>query len=103
MSRSDSGEVRRQAEALAKANVELEPNIEEVFWFPAEDQIRLIETDPTTPPSDCIAPFYFRPDPSAGTGFTSGLAVIRPDDKDRLDPPKGWGTWKDAERIHIKS
>ena len=103
MSKSNLEELRRQAERLARANVEAEPSIEEVFWFPAEDEIRLVEVDRTTPPSDCISPFYFRADPGGGTGFTSGIAIIRPEEKEKLDPPEGWGKWKDAKKIRIKN
>jgi len=79
--------------------MEAEPGIEEVYWFPAEGEIRLIETDPTTATSDCVAPFYFRPDPESGTTVSSAIAIIRPEEVRTLSLPDDWGSWDDAKKI----
>lgn len=94
-----SPEVRAAAERLARANVDAEPNIQEVYWFPAEDAIHLIEIDPSTFANDEITPFYFGPDPQGGIPFPSGIALIRPEEKSRLSPPSDWGSWDQAIRL----
>ena len=99
MTETQSDEIRTEAERLAAENMEAEPNISDVYWFPHDEEIRLIEVDPTTVASDVIAPFYFRADPVVGTRHTSGVAIIRPEEVDQLQPPKGWGTWNEAKKI----
>jgi hypothetical protein len=94
-----SEKIEEQARKLAKANKKAESNIKEVYWFPAKKQIRLIEIDPTTISSSHITPFYFQPDPSVGIDFWCAISTIRPEEKQKLKPPKGWGSWKDAKKI----
>ena len=92
-------EVREYARKLAAANAEAEPTITDVYWFPSGDEIRLVELDSDAIPNDCIAPFYFPEDPEEGIPMPSGIALIRPEDKDRLSPPDHWGSWDDAEKV----
>jgi hypothetical protein len=94
-----SPEVRAAAEGLARANIEAEPGIQEVYWFPAGDAIHLIEIDRTAFANETITPFYFGPDPQGGIPFPSGIALIRPEEKDRLTPPPEWGSWDQAIRL----
>lgn len=98
----DKETIRKLAAEMAQENVEAEPSISEVYWFPDEDEIRLIEVDQETVPSDCVAPFYFRPAPEDGIPVPSGIALIRPDEVRVLELPEGWGSWDDAEKIDIK-
>ena len=93
--------IRHEAEHLAKANREADPDIVEVFWFPAEDEIRLVEvvrnTLPT--PSGELEPFYFAPSPADGIHLRSAVALITPREAGRLKLPSGWGTWKSAKKL----
>ena len=103
MLKLDLREIREHARKLAEANAEAEPSISDAYWFPAEDEIRLIEIDRETATSDCVMPFYFGEDPEGEIPVPSGIAIIRPEEKDTLSPPEGWGTWDDAERIWSRS
>ena len=99
MTETQSHSLRAEAERLALDNVAEEPSIEAVYWFPAKDEIRLIEVDATFPMGDSIDPFYFRADPANGTGRTSGIAMVRPEQVRKLSPPDGWGTWDEAKLL----
>ena len=93
-------EVERMARELARLNVEWESNIEEVYWFPHEEEIRLIEVDPTAlPHHEAITAFYFGPDPQDGILLPSGVAVINPLDMEKLNPPDEWGDWSSAIKV----
>ncbi len=92
-------DIERAAHNLVAHNVEAEPNLEAVYLFPAEDEIRLIELDPTALPSEEIAPFYFDPDPRGGIPYRMAIALILPEERDRLAPPSTWGSWEDARII----
>lgn len=95
--------VREVASYVAERHVRVAPEIREIFLFPSHDEIRLIEIDPTTLPSSEITPYYFNPDPVNGVPYISAVALIRPEEKKRLLPPKEWGTWQDGEKIWPKS
>ncbi len=100
MSKAATNDMESAAKRLAAANADAEPAIQEIYWFPDEDEIRLIEIDETAVPyEDFIAPFYFPADPEGHIPFRSALAMVTPDDKKRLPPPEGWGAWEDAVRI----
>ena len=92
-------DIEQAARAMAAANVEAAPETEAVYFFPSEDEIRLIETDPTTLPSAEVVPYYFSAAPKSGISFRSSVALIRPEEAFRLAPPPGWGTWKDAVQL----
>ncbi|NUN96178.1 MAG: hypothetical protein HUU16_08375 [Candidatus Omnitrophica bacterium] len=89
------------ARKLAEHHARIEPSIRRIFLFPDTDEIRLVEVDQDTSPTegDEIHPWYFNPDPETGVFFPSGVAVITPDECLRLSPPATWGTWKDAVEI----
>lgn len=95
----DVPDLRDQAEKLARANIEADPGIQQILWFPSETEIRLIEIDPDIPPSGQIDPFYFQPDRSVGIDYTAAIAVIRPEEKNNLKPPEDWGAWNEAEEL----
>ena len=92
-------EIEEAARKMAAANIEAAPETEAIYFFPAEDEIRLIETDPTTLPSREIVPYYFGAAPSSGIPFRSSVALILPNEAFRLAPPQEWGTWKDAVQL----
>ena len=96
------GAVEQAARAMAAANVEAAPETEAIYFFPSDDEIRLIETDPTTLPSVEAVPYYFAAAPKSGIPFRSSVALIRPEEAFRLAPPPGWGTWEDAIQLWPK-
>lgn len=92
-------DIASAAQRLAEANHEAEPHIEKIYLFPSDQEIRLVEVDPTTPPSDEVEPFYFEPDLAGGIPFRSAIALIRPDEESRIKLPRGWGSWSAARQI----
>jgi hypothetical protein len=92
--------VEEEAKWLA-AYVREDPSFLDIYWFPAEDEVRLIETmNAATPPQEGddneIWPFYFGPSLEDGLTRPSAIALIRPCDVRVLTLPEGWGTWDDA-------
>ena len=61
----DRQAIRRQAERLARANREAEPTISDVYWFPDDEVVRLVEIDELVPssPDGKVHPFRVRPSP----------------------------------------
>lgn len=72
-----------------------------IYWFPHDDEVRLIEIDENTVASgtDRVEPFYF--DSTATDPVPSGVAIIRPDEYGKLDMPEGWGDWDDGQELEI--
>jgi hypothetical protein len=60
--------IREQAELLARENREADPSIQQVFWFPHSQEVRLIETTPEVPLSGdhTVHPSYYRASPGGG-------------------------------------
>ncbi|HUO09088.1 MAG TPA: hypothetical protein VM008_12350 [Phycisphaerae bacterium] len=97
-------EIERQARLLAQENRLAEPEITRIFWFPSEDEVRLVELDATVPPSGDgrIHPYFFRPSPQDGLPAPSGIALIRPDEHRRVELPESWGDWENAVEIEAQ-
>ena len=97
----DKDSIRKQAEELAKANREAEPTISDVYWFPHEEEVRLVEVDEAVPisPDRMVHPFHFRPSPDDGLPAPSDVALINPDEYRKAELPEGWGTWDDSEKL----
>lgn len=96
--------VRAAALEMVRENREADPLIQEVYLFPAEEEIRLVYVDPNTMPSrenDSFVPFYFGRDLQGGLPYRSAIAVILPEERETLHPPENWGTWSDAEVIKV--
>jgi hypothetical protein len=95
--------IKKQAILLAKEHKKVEPDIQEFWWFPCADEIRLVEVESQTlkSPSDSFDPFFFEASPLKGWRVPFGIAIIRPDEVDKLSPPSDWGDWKDAQRLEI--
>ena len=93
--------VRQQAESLAKANREADPDIGDIYWFPADDEIRLVEVVRTPVPTsgDELEPFYFAPVPADGIDLRSAVALINLEEAGKLKLPTGWGTWNNAKKL----
>jgi hypothetical protein len=88
---------------LVRENKESEPGIQEAYWFPNDEEIRLVETDENIPPNDVVTPFYFgavySEHPDENIPFDSALAMIRPEEVGKLSLPEGWGSWDDAIKL----
>jgi hypothetical protein len=93
--------IREQAQLLATENKRSEPDIQKVYWFPDDHEVRLIEVTPSIPASGdgCVHAFHFRPNPGAKLPAPSGVALIRPDEFGNLRLPDRWGDWKDAVEL----
>ena len=91
--------IRTAAQKLADYNLEAAPETEAIYLFPHPDEIRLIETDPTTLEDVEIVPYHFGTAPKSGIPYRSVIALIRPDEAFRLSPPPGWGNWEDAVKL----
>jgi len=93
-------EVRKAADRLARINTDKVSYISEIYLFPNDEEIRIVEVSEEALPNDEeLEPFYFSADPEGNIPFPMGIAMIRPSEKDRLRPPAGWGDWRDAIRI----
>lgn len=90
--------IEKEARTLAESNFEADVGIIEIWWFPDQSEIRLIEVDPSLPSSDEIAPYCFPPDVQGGVHFPSAIALIKPEEKS-LPLPEGWVGWDEAEKI----
>jgi hypothetical protein len=94
---------KEAAEEIARENAEDNTEISEIWLFPDDREVRLIEIDETAmpypPDANRISAYSFPPYPGTRSPFRFAVAVIRSEDKKRLDPPRGWGTWDDAEKI----
>lgn len=90
------------AQRLWRDGIAAEPNIQAVYLFPSDTEIRLVYLDPTAIPSQgekTVTPFYFGPNAANGMAYPSAIALIRPDEKDTLRPPRGWGDWSQAQLV----
>lgn len=97
----DRGLVRETAVRLADANREAEPSITEIWFFPDDQEVRLIELNPVVEEGvEEIAPFHFSPDPLDAIFYPIAVALLNPQDHRRLKLPEGWGTWEQAERLY---
>jgi len=91
--------VLEQAKKLASEARETDPNITKIYWFPHDQEVRLIEADENTIKSltGHVEPFYF--DSTAEIPVPSGIAIIRPDEVGKLEMPKGWGDWENGKEL----
>lgn len=94
-------QVERQAKLLAKENRQAEPEISKVFWFPDDNEVRLVELHPTIPPSGDgqVHPYFFRPSPADELPAPSGVALIKPEEFGQLKLPASWGDWTIAVEL----
>jgi hypothetical protein len=94
-------EIERQARLLAREARHADPAISRIFWFPDEQEVRLVEIDDTVPPNHDkkIHPFFFRPSPQDDLPSPSATALIRPEEVRQIDLPSAWGNWDDGIEI----
>ena len=93
--------IKRQARLLMEEARRTDPSIIRFYWFPDDSEVRLVEvaTDMQPSLSNDIEPFYFPAAPSHDLPAPSGVALIRDGEDWHLNPPPGWGNWKDAEEL----
>jgi len=91
-------QVERQAKLLALDNRRAEPGIIKMYWFPDDEEVRLVGLLPSVPRTDngSVQPYHFLANPAASLPAPSGIALIRPDEFGKLELPAGWGSWDDA-------
>lgn len=94
-------DIERQAKLLARENRQAEPDIKTIYWFPDDNEVRLVEVLPTIPPSGQVQPYFFRAAPKDNLPAPSGIALINPNDV-KLPPPEGWGRWEDAVELELE-
>ena len=58
--------MRQLAKRLVKDHLASEPSIQEVLWFPHEEELRLVEVVSDTVKSDSVMAFHFGPDVAGG-------------------------------------
>lgn len=89
---------------LASEDKKNEPNIQSVYWFPNENEVRLLalEDDFIASGSGYVEPYYFSTDAKFGQIAPSGLALIRTDEFQKLKLPERWGSWDKAKKLDIK-
>lgn len=104
MPHANKDEIRHQAIRLAGETLRADPAIRKIYWFPDENEVRLIELEENCPSSQSgeVEPFYFEASPEDGLIFPSGVAMIRPEEYGRLNPPEGWGNWDDAQELAVE-
>lgn len=97
------GMIEAQALKLAQDNKKAEPGIKKIYWFPDDEEIRLVELEDDLVPalSGHVEPFYFGPSPEDDLVAPSGIALIRTDEFRDLKLPKDWGSWDDAIELEI--
>jgi len=93
-------DMRTLAERLAKDNVEAEPEIKKVLWFPSDNELRVVDVLEDTAKSDEVVAFHFGPDKHNGFPVPMAIALIRPDEEVRKIPlPDDWGGWENAVQV----
>lgn len=93
--------IEKQARFLARANREDEPYITKIYWFPDDQEVRLVELHGDVPPAEDkkVHPYFFRPSPADGLPAPSGVALIRPEEYRKLELPSSWGGWERAVEL----
>lgn len=98
-----NSKIQSVARRLVARHAKAEPSLREALLFPAEDEIRLVEIDSTSLPSEgAVVPYGFGADVVNGIPYRMWLALILPKEKNRLELPEGWGKWEDGVSIWKK-
>ena len=94
-------DIESQARYLADENRKSDPSIQRVLWFPHMAYICLVELTENVPASldGEVQPFWFRASAEDGLTVPSGIALIRPEERGKLQLPEDWGTWDDAKEL----
>ncbi len=94
-------DIKSQALLLAKEARLTDPDITTIYWFPADDEVRLVEVAKNIQPTDGrIEPFYFPASVQDQMPALSGVAVIRAGEERVRPLPEGWGDWSAAQELN---
>jgi len=95
--------IEEEAKWLADYNRKTNRDIESIFWFPASDEIRLLETTRELSDEDTgqLYPFYFPAftDKDVCIGHTIAIALTHPDRLKELSLPVNWGSLDTAKKL----
>lgn len=94
-------DMREAAERLAQWNADSEESVVRIWWFPSEEEIRLIEVDDSTlaAPDKRAQPYYF-PARLPEVPYPCGIALVRPEEEQNIALPAAWNaSWNDAVLI----
>jgi len=94
--------ILEQAIKLAKDARQGDPDVGDIFWFPDNNQIRLVYVGKKQCPShlgEAVSPFYFPSSMQDGIGFESAEDLINDDEVGKLSVPDGWCGWEEAVKI----
>ena len=94
--------IQKQALLLADEARRTDPNIIKFYWFPDENEVRLVEVATDMQPTSLdgeVLPFYFPPAPKHNMPALSGVALIRDGEQGVLRLPAGWGGWDVAVEL----
>lgn len=94
--------IKEAAQRLADLNAEAVPEIQEIWLFPNDREIRLIEVHPLLPPDDEIIPFHFPADPVNGVGYPIAVALVSFVNRE-LHLPEDWGSWDSAKCLYTRT
>jgi hypothetical protein len=97
--------IAEAASRLVRYHQEADPDLQRIYLFPADDQVRLVEVAGTVLPTHDgeATAFYFGSVPAHGIPIGFGIAMIRPEEDHQVRPPDGWGDWSDALLIWQRS
>jgi hypothetical protein len=93
--------IKDQAILLAMENRRAERGIEEIYWFPDDEEVRLVcvaESAGLSLSGD-LEPFYFDASPEDDLPSRSAIALIRKSEFGNLNLPDGWRLWNDAVKL----
>ncbi len=91
--------IEKQAKYLARENRMGASDIERIFWFPDDDEVRLVESTAMVPPEGFVEPFWFRAQPKDDLPAPSGVALIHPSEVGNAVLPDDWGDWNSAVEL----
>ena len=93
--------IEKQALLLAEEARRTDPSIIKFYWFPADNEVRLVEVATNMQPSLSaeVEPYYFPPAPRMNMPAPSGVALILAGEDGKLSLPKGWGGWDSAVEL----
>ena len=94
-------DIRKWALELAYSSKDTDPSVLKTFWFPNNEQIRVVHVIENSLPNDQVLPFYFLPGQFNDFPVPIAVAAIRPEEVRQLKLPDGWGTWDEAEEILV--
>lgn len=97
--------IREQALHIARENKKAEPGIKKAYWFPHDQEVRLVEVEDLLPPTEGgeVEPYYFGSSEPDNLPSPSPVALIRTDEVRNLKLPEGWGDWESAEEWDFDS